>query len=208
MSLRHKARPSDDEALAAICRQLAGQTCQTHASDILADAARQGWALAYALAWLSVAGGNSVMPPWVRHQFPQAGVLIKRLRGTACADPACQWCRERHDARKELTHWFGFAEFRPKPADEEGRPLQQAIVEAAMPVSYTHLDVYKRQLLRRVEADGRLTAAEPISQEFAELRLLGETIRPLLERHFLTLAPVSYTHLDVYKRQAFACPRY
>lgn len=132
MSLRHKARPSDDEALAAICRQLAGQTCQTHASDILADAARQGWALAYALAWLSVAGGNSVMPPWVRHQFPQAGVLIKRLRGTACADPACQWCRERHDARKELTHWFGFAEFRPKPADEEGRPLQQAIVEAAM----------------------------------------------------------------------------
>ena len=45
-----------------------------------------------------------------------------------------------------------------------------------------------RALLRRVEADGRLTAAEPISQEFAELRLLGETIRPLLERHFLTLA--------------------
>ncbi|MBK7952977.1 MAG: glycerol-3-phosphate 1-O-acyltransferase PlsB [Candidatus Accumulibacter sp.] len=45
-----------------------------------------------------------------------------------------------------------------------------------------------RGLLARSEVSGRLTAPEPISQEFAELHLLGETIRPLLERHFLTLA--------------------
>ena len=45
-----------------------------------------------------------------------------------------------------------------------------------------------RALLRRTEAGGRLSAPEAISQEFVELRLLGETIRPLLERHFLTLA--------------------
>jgi glycerol-3-phosphate O-acyltransferase len=41
---------------------------------------------------------------------------------------------------------------------------------------------------RRSEVSGRLVAPEPISQEFAELHLLGETIRPLLERHFLTLS--------------------
>lgn len=35
---------------------------------------------------------------------------------------------------------------------------------------------------------GRLSSPEPHSQEFAELRLLGETLRPLLERHFLALA--------------------
>jgi ATP-dependent DNA helicase RecQ len=98
----------------------------------LADAATHGWPLAYALAWLSVAGGNSVMPPWVRHQFPQAGALIKRLRDTACAEPTCEWCREKHNAQKELAHWFGFPEFRPEPADDDGRPLQQSIVEAAM----------------------------------------------------------------------------
>ncbi len=45
-----------------------------------------------------------------------------------------------------------------------------------------------RALLRHPEAEGRLAAPDPISQEFVELRLLGETIRPLLERHFLTLA--------------------
>lgn len=45
-----------------------------------------------------------------------------------------------------------------------------------------------RGLLRRNEDSGRLAAPEPNSQEFDELRLLGETIRPTLERHFLTLA--------------------
>ncbi|MBP9228809.1 MAG: RecQ family ATP-dependent DNA helicase [Azonexus sp.] len=131
-TLRKHTRPADGEAIAAIGRQLAGQACQTHGEAILADAATHGWPLAYALAWLSVAGGNSVMPPWVRHQFPQAGALIKRLRDTACAEPACEWCREKHDAQKELAHWFGFAKFRPEPADADGRPLQQSIVEAAM----------------------------------------------------------------------------
>ena len=94
--------------------------------------ARDGWPLAYALAWLSVAGGNSVMPPWVRHQFPEAGRLVRRLRDQACTDPQCGWCRERHDACRELKRWFDFPEFRPEPADAEGRPLQQVVVEAAM----------------------------------------------------------------------------
>jgi glycerol-3-phosphate O-acyltransferase len=45
-----------------------------------------------------------------------------------------------------------------------------------------------RGLLRLNNETGLITAAEPSSQAFAELRLLGETIRPTLERHFLTLS--------------------
>lgn len=45
-----------------------------------------------------------------------------------------------------------------------------------------------RGLLQRSAASGQLVAPTPISREFAELRLLGETIRPLLERHFLALS--------------------
>ncbi len=45
-----------------------------------------------------------------------------------------------------------------------------------------------RRLLARPEGSTDLAAPEPISQEFAELHLLGETIRSLVERHFLTLA--------------------
>ena len=129
---RRARRPSRAEAMAAIDRRLVNAACTTQAGAVIAHAERLGWALAYALAWLSVAGGNSVMPPWVRHQFPEAGQLVRRLRDTACTDLACGWCRKRHDAGKELKRWFGYDGFRPEPADADGKPMQQAIVEEAM----------------------------------------------------------------------------
>ena len=131
-TLREAHRPADAEAREAIRQRLADAACREQAEKVLDQSARHGWALAYALAWLSVAGGNSVMPPWVRHEFPEAGRLVRRLRDLACTDPACNWCRERQDARKELKRWFGFDDFRPEPADDNGRPWQQSIVEAAM----------------------------------------------------------------------------
>ena len=131
-ALRGAPRPSDAEAQDAIHRCLAGNACRAGARAAVMDAAQQGWELAYALAWLSVAGGSSVMPPWVRHQFPGAGRLVRRLRDNACSDPDCDWCRERHDVRRELSRWFGFDDFRPEPVGENGRPLQRDIVEAAM----------------------------------------------------------------------------
>ena len=130
--LRQAPRPSDEEALGAIERRLTGTSCWTQTLAAMEDAGQHPWELAYALAWLSVAGSNSVMPPWVRHQFPEAGRLVRRLRDNACNDNECGWCRERHDAYGELSRWFGFDGFRPKPAGEDGRPLQQGIVEAAM----------------------------------------------------------------------------
>ena len=84
--LRQASRPSDDEAHAAIYGYLDGTACRTHAHEIIANTAQRGWPMAYALAWLSVSGGNSVMPPWVRHQFPEAGRLVpgtpQRPKGT------------------------------------------------------------------------------------------------------------------------------
>ncbi len=129
---RGAARPTWAEARAAMVRRLEGAACSVRARACLEDPARHGWALAYVLAWLSVAGGNSVLPPWVLRQFPEAGRRIRELRDTACTDPDCGWCRTRHDSRHELRRWFGFDHFRPEPADENGRPLQQAIVETAM----------------------------------------------------------------------------
>ncbi|MGB4877111.1 MAG: RecQ family ATP-dependent DNA helicase, partial [Candidatus Competibacter sp.] len=133
MTVRHRSRPTEAEAQTAIERFLRGRGCLNHARAILTEAKQHAWPLAYALAWLSVAGGNSVMPPWVRHQFPEAGILVRRLRDSACGDPACAWCRDRHSALKELKHWFpDIPGFRAEPAHSDGRPLQQCIVEAAM----------------------------------------------------------------------------
>ena len=130
-ALRGAPRPTDEEARDAIDRRLAGNVCIAQAREAMADR-QSGWPLAYALAWLSVAGGNSVMPPWVRHQFPAAGILVRRLRDISCADASCAWCRERHDPVRELKRWFGFDGFRPQPASHDGQSMQKAIVETAM----------------------------------------------------------------------------
>ena len=130
--LRQSVRPTDAQGYDAIHARLADSSCATYVREVMDAAGSYNWSLAYALAWLSVSGGNSVMPPWVRHQFPEAGRLVRRLRDTACSDSSCGWCRERHDARKELARWLRFPGFRPEPTDEAGRPMQQSIVEAAM----------------------------------------------------------------------------
>ncbi len=131
-TLRHSPRPTAAKTSNAIYTLLNSKACQTHTSEAIANADNHPWELAYALAWISVCGGNSVMPPWVRHQFPGAGRLVHQLRDTPCADINCNWCRERHNARNELNRWFRFADFREKPVDHDGNSIQQPIVEAAM----------------------------------------------------------------------------
>ena len=131
-ALRRSQRPSDAEARTAMGSLLNGNACKNNGQAVVQNIEKVGWPLAYALAWLSVAGGNSVMPPWVRHQFPDAGRLVRRLRDRPCGESDCEWCNERHDPRKELKRWFGFDDFRPEPADKDGRPMQQNICEAAM----------------------------------------------------------------------------
>ena len=132
--IRGVGRPNASQAEAALTRLLNGTACTPASAKIISEAAQSPWPLAYALAWLSVAGGNSVMPPWVRHQFPETGRLIRFLRDTPCADSACAWCRREHDAPTQLKQWYGKDyDFRPEPIDAaSGLPLQRVIVEAAM----------------------------------------------------------------------------
>ena len=126
--------PGEAAAHAAIRRLLEGRACDHRLEQTLGRLAdpRNGWPMAYALAWISVAGGDSVMPPWVRHQFPQAGRIVRHLRDANCGESACGWCADKNDPRKALERWFGFPAFRPQPADEMGRPLQERIVAESM----------------------------------------------------------------------------
>ena len=90
-----------------------------------------------------------------------------------------------------------------------------------MPVSYTHLDVYKRQalhlLLGEPPCSGHTLMHLPASPVHtlavltADSKALSSLSLPATLRTLLL--PVSYTHLDVYKRQrhllsaAFQCLR-
>lgn len=132
-ALRGSPRPDAGRAREAIGRCLGDHACESQLRRAIADASEHGWVLAFAMAWISVSGGKSVMPPWVRHQFPAAGRLVTSLRDDACNNTRCGWCRVRHDSERELKRWFGFDSFRSEPADpESGESLQQVIVEAAM----------------------------------------------------------------------------
>lgn len=100
-------------------------------ADQLADGALNPASLAYVSAWLTVAGGNSVLPPWVRHHFPEVSVLLHQLRENGCGDAHCVYCQEHHDPVKVLQNFYGFDDFRVEPATEDGRSLQGEIVRAA-----------------------------------------------------------------------------
>ena len=77
-------------------------------------------------------------------------------------------------------------------AEDEG--LKQSL----RPVSYTHLDVYKRQSPSCMTYSLPSLRTSPFS--------LAAAMEPQATRSLkaMTSAPVSYTHLDVYKRQVYA----
>ena len=85
--------------------------------------------LPYCIAWLKVSGGNSVLPPWVRHRFPEVPDLIKQLREERCGNDDCRFCTENHDPVRHLQRYFNYQDYRNT---EDGRPLQREIVSQGM----------------------------------------------------------------------------
>ncbi len=124
--------PDDATLQAAVISRLSPFACPNHLKAFVREAfadPAQAALLAYAAAWLPVAGANSVVPAWVRHRWPAIDAALMALRTEDCGDPQCSYCRANHDVKAQLTRWFGFADFRPLP---DGRPLQHDITEAAM----------------------------------------------------------------------------
>jgi ATP-dependent DNA helicase RecQ len=166
-SLRGPA-PDQRAAHAAIRRMLVGHACLHRLDQTLGRLSdpQNGWPMAYALSWISVAGGQSVMPPWVRLQFPQASRIVRHLRDTNCGDPGCDWCARVNDPKAALDRWFGFPAFRPEPVDDQGRPLQERIVAEAMaghsvlgilPTGTGKSICYQIPALNRFDTTGALT---------------------------------------------------
>ncbi len=126
---------SDDTALEAFIKGVGDRACRTavlrKAPHWLEDPVRRP-ALAYCLAWLQVAGHNSVLPPWVRHRFPDVVSILHGLRDVPCDEPACSYCRITHDATEQLRRFFGFSGFRPDPRGPDGSGLQEVIVRHGM----------------------------------------------------------------------------
>lgn len=106
------------------------KVCRSRAADVFnrteIDSAN-GVYLAYVLAWIQVAGENSVLPPWVRYRFPKIPDALDTLRASPCLKPTCSFCMEHHDPEKNLKRYFGFPAF--LPVKDEDPPMQKQIVE-------------------------------------------------------------------------------
>jgi len=134
-ALGAKGFVSHEAALDFLVKNTAGIVCEhailETAPQLLEDSARRP-ALAYCMAWLQVAGANSVLPPWVRYRFPEIAFILTKLRQTPCGDEKCRYCREHHNPEINLERFFGFTGFREKPPTREGKSLQRAIVVTGM----------------------------------------------------------------------------
>ena len=78
-----------------------------------------------------------------------------------------------------------------------------SILQTIDPVSYTHLDVYKRQVTAHgVEVSGGDNPYD--TQSYVKAQRMADVLASMLRNAggtMTTVAPVSYTHLDVYKRK-------
>ena len=122
------ATPSVAAAIPAIMDRLRERGCTNQAARIANAAPSHPLALTYLLAWLPVAGGNSIIPPYVEKRFAP-GILATKLRDTRCEDRNCSWCSEHLDPDKALQRWFGLEAFRDRPRSRDGESLQRSITE-------------------------------------------------------------------------------
>jgi ATP-dependent DNA helicase RecQ len=90
--------------------------------------------LAFVSAWIRVAGTDSIVPPWVKRQFPGVYGVMHELRSAPCGDPSCGYCAETHDPVRQLRKFFSYDAFRPEPClpSDPTRGLQEEIVRQAM----------------------------------------------------------------------------
>ena len=114
------ATPRITDADSEIERRLAHGGCPNQAARIARDAPSHPLPLAYLLAWLPVAGGNSIIPPYVDKRFGVSDLAV-RLRDTHCGESACGWCSGRLDPVAALNRWFGFPGFRDEPGVRAAR---------------------------------------------------------------------------------------
>ena len=86
-------------------------------------------AAAYSLAWLTVAGTESILPRWVHRTFQAAPRFLHLIRGVRCNDSGCVYCSVHHDPCGKLEEYFGYKGFRPTPMTSDGDSLQEQIVK-------------------------------------------------------------------------------
>ena len=135
-TIRTAAAPETTEATEIALRRFGPVCCSTRLSQFgeldVDGGAEHSMALAYALGWIRVSGGNSVLPIWVHSAIPKVRSLIGDLRERNCGQTGCRYCQEQHHPEALLFAHFQKPTFRERPAAPDGTSLQRAIVVAGL----------------------------------------------------------------------------
>ena len=107
-----------------IASYFSGRICESvNLSDLILSNPVE---LAYCLAFISADEKHSLIPQWVRRNYPEVDNVIRLLRSTSCG--ICEYCKERLNPVKYLRKYFGYSSFRKY----NGEPLQENAVSTAV----------------------------------------------------------------------------
>ncbi len=135
--IREETAPTREVAARIVLGHFEDRCCATHLRALAASIASSSdahdpWSVAFALNWIRMAGGNSILPHWVFHELPPVRQWIAALREIDCDQPDCPYCRQNHNPESLLSTLFGKPSFRPHPAAPDGSSLQRSIVSAGL----------------------------------------------------------------------------
>jgi len=112
-----------------ISEVLKDQICST--INLEAYAEKFPIALAYVFTLLKLGDSDAVLPPWVRHKFPEAERILGEIRFNSCQNPSCEYCHNNLNPRKALFKYFNFKDFR-KFEEQREVSLQEEAVRAGL----------------------------------------------------------------------------
>lgn len=146
--------------------------------------------LAFTLAIISVDDSDSLLPAWVRHQFPDTLEVLNDLRISCLGNRGCPYC-DALSPVKGLQRFFGFDGFRSFTG-EGAKPLQEQVVEAAL-AGESLLAIFPtgggKSLTFQLPALMKGTANRSLTVIISPLQsLMKDQVDVLLNRHGITQA--------------------
>ncbi|SEQ97250.1 ATP-dependent DNA helicase RecQ [Hyunsoonleella jejuensis] len=103
--------------------------CSTVDLDYYANHYATG--LSYVFTLLKLGDEDAVLPPWVRHEYPEAEKILNEIRFESCSDSDCPYCSNKLNPRKALQEYFNYSNFR-KFEEHRTVSLQEEAVRAGL----------------------------------------------------------------------------
>ena len=87
--------------------------------------------LAYSLAIIRLDNNESILPFWVKCEYPECEQVLDRLRYTTCSNGSCEYCNNKLDPKTSLYNYFGYNDFKKFDHSRE-ISLQEETVRAGL----------------------------------------------------------------------------